>query len=75
MKKSMKFLSNSIRTFFKLSKNSFGIVGDLFRDDPIMTDGLRKTLENPEDREKIIHAIHSGDKKTVETSDGIYHIG
>lgn len=44
-----------------------------WRIEPCMSEGLRKTLENPENREKIVSAIHRGEK-SVATTDGVYHI-
>lgn len=45
----------------------------LFRPEPFMSDGFRRTIEDPDNRVKIVQAIQSG-CKYVETSDGTYQI-
>lgn len=62
-----------LNTSVKETARILSIMGEIFREDPILSDEMRKVLEDKENHKKVMEALRSGDQY-VELSDGTYQI-
>lgn len=53
---------------------SFNVMGELFRDEPLMTKGLKASLKNEIDRERILAALEDNSKTKVKLTSGEEYI-